>query len=131
MYKIKFGTDGWRAIIAEGYTYENLHRVSEATAKWVNSHYKNASVVIGYDCRYQGKRFAEYTSRVLASTGTKVILSDGFVSTPMVSLAVVKKQASLGIVITASHNPPEYNGFKLKADLVGPVAQRSFKKLKI
>jgi len=65
MYKIKFGTDGWRAIIAEGYTYENLHRVSEATAKWVNSNYENASIVIGYDCRYQGKRFAEceYGSR--------------------------------------------------------------------
>lgn len=124
MYKIKFGTDGWRAIIAEGYTYENLHRVSEATAKWVNNQYENASVVIGYDCRYQGKRFAEYVSRVLASSGTKVILSDGFVSTPMVSLAVVKKQASLGVVITASHNPPEYNGFKLKADFGGPSSPK-------
>ncbi len=120
MYKIKFGTDGWRAIIAEGYTYENLHRVSEATAVWVNENYDSASVVIGYDCRYQGTRFTEYAARVLASSGVKVIISDGFVSTPMVSLAVVKEKASLGVVITASHNPPEYNGFKLKADFGGP-----------
>lgn len=120
MYKIKFGTDGWRAIIAEGYTYENLQRVSEATAKWVSKEYDKPTVVIGYDCRFQGKSFTEYAARVMASSGVKVIISTGFVSTPMISLAVVKQKASLGVVITASHNPPKYNGFKLKADFGGP-----------
>lgn len=119
MYKIKFGTDGWRAIVADGYTYENLQRVSEATAHWVKSKYENPVVVIGYDCRYQGKSFTERAAQVIASSGIKVIVSDSFVSTPMVSLAVVKQKADLGIVITASHNPPEYNGFKLKANFGG------------
>jgi len=119
MYKIKFGTDGWRAIIAKDYTVDNLKRVAEATARWMIS--KGAKkVVIGYDCRFAGKLFSEVTAEVLGHLGIHVILSDSFVSTPMVSLGVVKHEADLGIVITASHNPPSYNGYKLKSKHGGP-----------
>lgn len=121
MTEIKFGTDGWRAIIAKEYTVENVARVSLATAEWVKEKFENPSVVIGYDCRFGGQMFAETTAKVLASKGVKVILSSEFASTPMVSLGVVKLEASLGVVITASHNPPEYNGFKLKGNFGGPL----------
>ena len=116
MTKIRFGTDGWRAIIAEEYTTENVARVSIAAADWLNRKFKNPSVVIGHDCRFAGELFAETTAKVLASKGVLVKLAKGFVSTPMVSLGVVKENADLGIVITASHNPPSYNGYKLKGD---------------
>ena len=121
MTKIKFGTDGWRAIIAKEYTVDNVARVSLATAKWLTKKIDNPSVVVGHDCRYAGEMFAETTAKVLAKEGVKVYLAKGFVSTPMVSLGVVKQSASLGIVITASHNPPSYNGYKLKGHFGGPL----------
>jgi phosphomannomutase len=123
MTKIKFGTDGWRAIIAHEYTTDNVARVSIASADWLKENYKDPSVVIGHDCRFSGELFAEVTAKVLASNGILVKLAKGFVSTPMVSLGVVKEKADLGIVITASHNPPCYNGFKLKGDFGGPLLQ--------
>ena len=121
MTKIKFGTDGWRAIIAKEYTVENVARVALATAEWTKAKFENPSVVLGFDCRFGGKMFAETTAKVLASKGVKVYLSPAFASTPMVSLGVVKKEASVGVVITASHNPPEYNGYKLKGSYGGPM----------
>lgn len=121
MTKIKFGTDGWRAIIAKEYTVENVARVTLATAQWLNEKYESPSVVLGFDCRFGGKMFAETCAKVLASKGVKVILGSEFASTPMVSLGVVKESASIGVVITASHNPPEYNGFKLKGGYGGPM----------
>ena len=116
---IKFGTDGWRAIIADDYTLENVKRVAEATALWMKKN-KLKKAVIGHDCRFGGKMFAEATAQVLGSYGIKVHLAVGFVSTPMVSLGVVKTKSDLGIVITASHNPPSYNGYKLKSSFGGP-----------
>ena len=122
-HKIKFGTDGWRAIIAENYTVENVARVSEATAKWVKSNFpENPSIVVGHDCRFAGELFAETATKVFIKNGIKVILAKDFVSTPMVSLACVKLKASLGVVITASHNPPSYNGYKLKGSFGGPLS---------
>jgi phosphomannomutase len=121
--KIKFGTDGWRAIIAENYTVENVARVSEATAKWAKTNFpENPTIVIGHDCRYAGELFAETATKVFINNGIKVILAKDFVSTPMVSLACVKLKASLGVVITASHNPPSYNGYKLKGSFGGPLS---------
>ena len=102
MSKIKFGTDGWRAIIANDYTVDNVSRVSIAVAKWLLINYKQPKVVIGHDCRFGGELFAETVAKVLSSFSIDVILAKGFVSTPMVSLGVVKEKASLGIVITAS-----------------------------
>ncbi|MCO5260735.1 MAG: phosphoglucomutase/phosphomannomutase family protein [Crocinitomicaceae bacterium] len=120
--KIKFGTDGWRAIIADEYTVDNVARVSLATAKWVKDNYENPTIVIGHDCRFQGELFVETAVKIFVSQGVKVKMAKGFVSTPMVSLATVKKGCSLGVVITASHNPPTYNGFKLKSHFGGPLA---------
>lgn len=119
MIKIKFGTDGWRAIIAREYTEDNVMRVAAAAADWmVENAWKK--IVIGFDCRFGGLMFTKASARVFASRGIQVLMSDTFVSTPMVSLAVVKTSSDLGVVITASHNPPDYNGFKLKSSLGGP-----------
>ena len=120
MQSIKFGTDGWRAIIADDYTVENVLRISEATAIWLKSH-GGKKVLIGHDCRFGGEMFLQHTARVFASHGIHALIAKGFVSTPMVSLGVVKLVADLGVVITASHNPPSYNGFKLKSSLGGPT----------
>jgi phosphomannomutase len=117
---IKFGTDGWRAIIADEYTVDNVMRVAEATALFMKKH-KMKKAVIGYDCRFGGLLFTETTTRVLGAYGIKCHVATGFVSTPMVSLGVVKTKSDLGVVITASHNPPSYNGFKLKASFGGPM----------
>jgi len=119
--KIKFGTDGWRAIIAKEYTVDNVARVSMGTAQWLKKNFDNPSVVIGHDCRFAGELFAQTAAKVLASEGIKVFLAENFVSTPMVSLGTLNLGASLGVVITASHNPPSYNGFKLKGHFGGPL----------
>ena len=120
--KIKFGTDGWRAIIADEYTVENVARVSLATAEWVKKNFDDPSIVIGHDCRFQGELFVETAVKVFVSQGVAVKMAKGFISTPMISLAAVKKNCSLGVVITASHNPPSYNGFKLKSHHGGPLS---------
>jgi phosphomannomutase len=122
MLKIKFGTDGWRAIIGEDYTVAKVARVAAAVSKWLLAKKSNPTVVIGHDCRFGGELFTATAIGVLCSNGIKVITHKGFVSTPMVSFAVLQQQADQGIVITASHNPPSYNGFKLKAPHGGPTA---------
>lgn len=119
---IKFGTDGWRAIIAKDFTIENLSRVSFATAEWIKKNNSNPSAVVGYDSRFGGKMFAERVAQIFAFYGIKIFLPQSFVSTPMVSLAVIDKKASAGIIITASHNPPDYSGFKIKAHYGGPAS---------
>ncbi|MEM7040597.1 MAG: phosphoglucomutase/phosphomannomutase family protein, partial [Bacteroidota bacterium] len=121
MYKIKFGTDGWRAIIADGYTLDNLTRVTEAMGSWLKDQSQTPSVLIGYDCRFNGRLFTEHVANILAQQGITVYIPSAFVSTPMVSLAVHKRQINAGIVITASHNPPSYSGFKIKGHYGGPA----------
>lgn len=119
--KIKFGTDGWRAIIAQEFTTENVARVTQATAKWVKANFQQPSVVIGHDCRFGGNLFMETAVKVFIHEGVSVKMAPAFVSTPMVSLGTKQTESSLGVVLTASHNPPEYNGFKLKAHFGGPL----------
>lgn len=121
MTKIKFGTDGWRAIIAEDFTVDNVIRVAEATAQWMLSKNAHPSAVVGNDCRFAGELFSSTVAKVLCSKGIKVHLAKGFVSTPMISLGAVRMKTDLGIIITASHNPPAYNGFKLKGSYGGPL----------
>lgn len=122
MTKIKFGTDGWRAIIAKEYTVDNVARVTIAVTKWLKQNFEQPKVVIGHDCRFGGEMFTETAMKILAASGIKVIYSDqGFVSTPMISYGTVELEASLGVVITASHNPPSYNGYKLKGHFGGPL----------
>ena len=122
MSQIRFGTDGWRAIIAKDFTVENVSRVAYATAEWTLNNFKNPSVVIGHDCRFGGKLFVETAVKVFVSKGIKVHLAKSFISTPMISMGVKVLKASIGVVITASHNPPEYNGYKLKGYFGGPLS---------
>ena len=124
MNKIKFGTDGWRAIIAKEYTTDNVARVAYATAQWIKNTSDNHSAVVGYDCRFGGQLFTETTISVLVQEGITVYTTDSFVSTPMVSLSTLNHKAFAGIVITASHNPPSYNGYKIKAHYGGPAIQQ-------
>jgi phosphomannomutase len=121
MTKIKFGTDGWRAIIAKEYTVDNVARVTLGAVDWLNKKVEKKTVLVGHDCRFAGALFAETTAKVFANAGIKVFLAKGPVSTPMVSLGTLNKKAYLGIVITASHNPPSYNGYKLKGHYGGPL----------
>lgn len=120
--KIKFGTDGWRAIIAEEFTTENVARVSYATAKWLKANYDHPRVVIGHDCRFAGALFVDVATKIFLSEGIHVRMAKGFVSTPMISLAAFQYKCEIGVIITASHNPPSYNGFKLKAYFGGPLS---------
>lgn len=118
---IKFGTDGWRAIIADTFTNANVARVATATALWLRQHYDAPQAVVGYDTRFGGAMFADITARILCAHGVRVVLANGFVSTPMVSYATKQLNAGMGVIITASHNPPSYNGYKLKANFGGPA----------
>jgi phosphomannomutase len=118
---IKFGTDGWRAIIAADFTVENVARVTEATGVWLKGHFDRPTVVIGHDCRFGGELFMETAAKVLLAQGLQVKIARGFVSTPMISLAAHQLGCEIGIILTASHNPPNYNGFKLKAKFGGPL----------
>ena len=122
--KIKFGTDGWRAIIAQDFTVYNVARVAAGQALWLKQHFENPSVVIGHDCRFGGALFVETATKVLCANGIKVLMAQGFVSTPMISMGVLHLAASQGIVITASHNPPSYNGYKLKGAHGGPSSPK-------
>lgn len=119
---IEFGTDGWRAVIADDYTFVNLERVAQATADWLHEDYgETPSVVLGHDTRFLGPQFARRAARVLADAGVTVTLADSMVSTPAVSWATQASNFDAGVVITASHNPPEYNGYKIKAHFGGPA----------
>ncbi len=119
MSDIKFGTDGWRAIIADGYTFHNLNIVTQATGRWISDEkITQNGVVIGYDSRFLSKKFARYSASVFAAMDIPVRISNSITPTPAVSLAA-KQYNAAGIVITASHNPPEYNGFKIKAPFGG------------
>jgi phosphomannomutase len=85
MYTIKFGTDGWRGIIADEFTVENVKRVAQGTAQYIKSkHPDNLSIVLGHDCRFAGELFAETTAKVMCANGIKVKLAKNFVSTPMI-----------------------------------------------
>ncbi|MCD4686905.1 MAG: phosphoglucomutase/phosphomannomutase family protein [Anaerolineae bacterium] len=124
---IRFGTDGWRAVIADTFTFSNLRLVAQAVADYVNNDLVNGDergtklpeVVVGFDTRFLSDRFAAETARVLAANGIKTWLARTDSPTPAISYNILAKQAVAGVVITASHNPPRYNGFKLKAGYGG------------
>ncbi len=115
MATIKFGTDGWRAVIAEDYTFENVRKVSQAFAGYLKSEGRaKDGVVIGYDTRFASENFAAATAEVMAANGIKTWLSDRFCPTPVLSFSIIERKAGGGVMITASHNPPTDNGFKVK-----------------
>jgi phosphomannomutase len=127
MDKIKFGTDGWRGIIAKDFTIDNVAKISLATALWLTRKFKNPIAVVGYDCRFGGEMFMEAVAKILASKGIRVFVSERFVTTPMVSLGVSKLKAQCGVIITASHNSAEYSGYKLRGDHGGPMFDKDMK----
>src|SRR5580765_702091 len=122
MAQIKFGTDGWRAVIAEDFTFTNLERVSQATADyWAANPVAGTEkkVIVGYDRRFLSDQFGQRTAEVFAGNGFQVVLTPEPTPTPSVSFAVKQQRAIGGVMITASHNPPIFNGFKLKSDYGG------------
>jgi phosphomannomutase len=122
MAQIKFGTDGWRAVIAEDFTFANVARVAQAAADyWRANPVKGTEkkVIIGYDRRFLSDRFAQISAEVFAGNGYAVVLTPEATPTPSVSFAVKAQRAIGGVMITASHNPPIFNGFKLKSHYGG------------
>jgi phosphomannomutase len=116
MHEIRFGTDGWRGVIADDFTFENVRKVTHAIARYV-ARCEDASrgVLVGYDHRFASERAAEVAAETVAATGTPVYLADRACPTPAISLLVRQRGAAGGIVITASHNPYYWNGVKYKA----------------
>jgi alpha-D-glucose phosphate-specific phosphoglucomutase len=114
--QIKFGTDGWRGLIAEDYTYENVRKVAHAIARYVvRAERPERGVLVGYDTRFASERFARVAAESVAATGTPVWLAADACPTPAISLLVRQRGAAAGIQISASHNPYRWNGIKLKA----------------
>jgi alpha-D-glucose phosphate-specific phosphoglucomutase len=112
---IKFGTDGWRGIIAEDFTFDNVRICAQGVAEYLKDKgLTGQSLVIGYDTRFASEDFAAAASEVLAGNGIKVFLSPKATPTPVVSYGVVDRKAAGAIMITASHNPGQWNGFKVK-----------------
>jgi len=132
---VRFGTDGWRAIIADTFTFANVARAAAGLAAYLRApdrrrnliyidwgaEYRGVEqgVVIGYDTRFLSAEFAAHAACTLADAEVPVVLSDRFIPTPALSLAVVDRRAAIGAVLTSSHNPPEYNGLKIKASYGG------------
>jgi alpha-D-glucose phosphate-specific phosphoglucomutase len=119
MSRIKFGTDGWRAVISEDFTFENVKIVAQAIADYVKKkkhelHEKKYALVVGYDTRFLSEKYAELAACVLAANGIKAFLAQRPTPTPAVSLNIRHRNLFGGVMITASHNPARYNGIKYK-----------------
>jgi phosphomannomutase len=130
MLKIKFGTDGWRSRIAEGYTFDNLRRCAQGFAAFLKEEGRAENgVVIGYDQRFQAEYFAAAAAEVLAGNGITVWLTESNTPTPTISYAVVDKRAGGAINITASHNPAVDLGFKVRDPLGGAIPPADLKRI--
>ncbi|MCY3487354.1 MAG: phosphoglucomutase/phosphomannomutase family protein [Bacteroidetes bacterium] len=123
--RIRFGTDGWRAVIGREFTFDNLGRLARATVQWLKqSGSGHPGVLVGYDTRFMGREFAEHVAQVIAEEGATAILTASPTPTPAISWAThLLPQVNAGVVITASHNPPEYSGYKIKAKFGGSATQ--------
>nr|HPN66254.1 phosphoglucomutase/phosphomannomutase family protein [Candidatus Omnitrophota bacterium] len=123
---IKFGTSGWRAVIADKFTFANVRKASLGIAGYVKAHHSSKKtpplVVIGHDTRFNSREFATAAAKILAANGVKVLLTDRDTPTPVISYQVINKKADGAINITASHNPPEYNGLKFSPYHGGPAS---------
>ena len=122
MSDIEFGTDGWRARIAEDYTYDNVRRCAQGFASYLLDQGKKGSkIVVGHDKRFASEHFAAAVAEVLAANGFHVLLTNGAAPTPVISYAVVAQQATGAVNVTASHNPPTDNGFKVRDQNGGAI----------
>src|SRR5262245_11169014 len=113
---INFGTDGWRAIIADTFTFDNVRHAAQATTEYFKTvEGTERAVFVGYDGRFLSPQFARAAAEVLSGNDFRVVLMDRLYPTPYVSFEVRRRRFAGGVVITASHNPPLFNGFKVKA----------------
>ena len=128
---IHFGTDGWRAVISDEFTFENVRKVAQAVADWINefNDHAPASMVVGFDTRFLSDRYAIEVARVLAANGITAHLTHADAPTPVVSFAVKQLGVQGGVMITASHNPPRYNGIKLKASYGGSASNEDCRRV--
>lgn len=130
MDQIKFGTDGWRAIIAKEFTNENVARITQGVCNWLQKESKqHKKVVVGYDCRFGGKQFLDVVAQVLLYNGVEVVCHETPITTPAISYATKKLSCDVGIILTASHNPATYNGYKLKGSYGGPLLPDQIKEI--
>lgn len=133
MLEIKFGTDGWRGRIADDYTFANVRRCAEGYARYIlttaGASTARPTIVIGHDQRFQSEDFAAAAAEVLAGHGIKVWLTDGATPTPVIAFAVTARRALGAINITASHNPPQDNGFKVRDHTGGAIAPEGLKQI--
>jgi phosphomannomutase len=121
-FKIKFGTDGWRGVIAEDYTFDNVRRATQGFALYMlEQGLAGQWVVVGHDKRFASEHFAVAAAEVLVGNGLNVFLTDGATPTPVIAYSVVNKKACGAINITASHNPPSDNGFKVRNETGGAI----------
>ncbi len=128
--KIKFGTDGWRGVIAEDYTFDNVRRCAQGFASYLLAQGKKGQfVIVGHDMRFSSEHFAAAVAEVLAGNGLKVYLTDGATPTPVIAYAVVDKKAAGAVNITASHNPPTDNGFKVRNQTGGAIDPEGLKQI--
>lgn len=127
---IKFGTDGWRGLIADDFTFENVRRVAGAIASYVLKYEDSKrGVIVGYDARFASPRAAQIVAEVLAGAGIPVKLSDDYTPTPAVSYAVKHQSAAGGVMVTSSHNPWNWNGVKFKGNFGGSATPAIMKKI--
>jgi phosphomannomutase len=129
-FRIVFGTDGWRGRIAEDYTFTNVRRCAQGFANYLaEKGYQGEKVVVGYDKRFHSENFASAVTEVLAGNGLDVFLTDGATPTPVISYSTVVKGAVGAVNITASHNPPTDNGFKVRNQFGGAIPPEELKKI--
>src|SRR6266851_2067021 len=114
--QIKFGTDGWRGIIADDFTYENVRRVAQGTAEYMKSRSNQPLAVVGYDCRFASEDFARTIAEIFATNGVRTVIFDRPSPTQVASWTVIDRKATGAAVVTASHNPYQFNGIKYKPE---------------
>lgn len=120
MSKIKFGTDGWRGRIADDFTFQNVRLVTQALVDYLKEHgLSDKGMAVGYDNRFQSEHFARAAAEVCSGAGIQTLLTEHSVPAPVLSFTVKNLGLGAGIMITASHNPPEWNGFKIKENFGG------------
>jgi alpha-D-glucose phosphate-specific phosphoglucomutase len=130
---IKFGTDGWRGVIARDFTFKNVEIVAQAISEWLKKDLRRANkalrVAVGFDTRFLSDAFAKSVAQVLAANDIKVVLSDKAVPTPVVSFTVKNCKMDAGVMITASHNPAQFNGIKIKTSDGGAAPETVTRKV--
>ena len=127
---IIFGTDGWRGAIAEDYTFENVRRCTQGFAQFlINHNKKGEAIVVGHDKRFLSENFAQTVAEVLTANGFHVYLTDGATPTPVIAYSVLDKKAIGAVNITASHNPPTDNGYKVRDENGGAIPPEGLKEI--